>query len=150
MRRYLVIANQTLGGETLLGKIRERTTDEPAEFYLLVPATSPMRLGADMQDESVRSHPETEPESLAWALAERRLAHELDRLHTNGIQAEGEVGAEDPMEAIGEVLSRRQFDEIIICSLPQHVSRWLAMDLPSRANRKFQLPVVHCTDQPTA
>jgi hypothetical protein len=96
----------------------------------------------------VTSTPTTEPERLTWEMAERRLAHELDRLRRNGIVADGEVGPEDPIEAISDVLSRKQFDEIIICSLPQRVSRWLAMDLPRKAQRRFHLPVVHCSDQP--
>jgi hypothetical protein len=54
------------------------------------------------------------------------------------------------MEAISDLLGRKQFDEILICSLPQRVSRWLAMDLPRKAERTFQLPVVHCTDQAQA
>jgi hypothetical protein len=60
MRRYLVIANQTLGGDVLLSKIRERTSDQPGEFYLLVPATSPMRLDAETYGHSVSSASEAQ------------------------------------------------------------------------------------------
>jgi hypothetical protein len=38
-----------------------------------------------------------------------------------------------------------RFDEIIISTLPPGVSRWLGMDLPSRAERKFKLPVTTVT-----
>ena len=39
MRRYLVVANQTLGGDDLVKLIAERAAAEPSEFYIVVPAT---------------------------------------------------------------------------------------------------------------
>ena len=45
------------------------------------------------------------------------------------------------MVAIGGALEEDQFDEITISTLPLGVSRWLGMDLPHRAERKFKLPV---------
>jgi hypothetical protein len=39
VRRYLVVANQTLGGDQLLEKLRERMEAGPAHFHVLVPAT---------------------------------------------------------------------------------------------------------------
>jgi GABA permease len=39
MRRYLVVANQTLGGEPLLRAIRASRASGPSSFHVLVPAT---------------------------------------------------------------------------------------------------------------
>jgi hypothetical protein len=39
MARYLVVANQTLGGEHLIARIRERMAAEPSSFHIVVPAT---------------------------------------------------------------------------------------------------------------
>ena len=39
MRRYLVVANQTLGGTELIDLIGRRAKVEPSEFFLIVPAT---------------------------------------------------------------------------------------------------------------
>src|SRR5687768_10527661 len=39
MRRYLIVANQTLGGDDLLQAVRTRMESGPAEFWVLVPAT---------------------------------------------------------------------------------------------------------------
>ena len=36
--RYLVVANQTLGGEPLMNEIRNRIAAGPSSFYVLVPA----------------------------------------------------------------------------------------------------------------
>ena len=40
-----------------------------------------------------------------------------------------------------KVLTDHQFDEIIVATLPRHVSRWLRADLPQKADRQFRLPV---------
>ncbi len=44
-------------------------------------------------------------------------------------------------EEIDKVCADHQFDEIIVATLPQHVSRWLRADLPHQAERRFRLPV---------
>jgi hypothetical protein len=48
----------------------------------------------------------------------------------------------DPYKAVESVLDR-QFDEIIVATLPQGASRWLRMDLVTRIRRKSKLPVTH-------
>jgi hypothetical protein len=40
MRRYLVVANQTLGGEQLTAKLAECIDAGPSRFYLVVPVTN--------------------------------------------------------------------------------------------------------------
>jgi hypothetical protein len=56
----------------------------------------------------------------------------------------------DPLHAIESVLARQEFDEIILSTLPKHVSAWLHIDLPRRVARKFQGPVTHVeTDHPS-
>jgi hypothetical protein len=39
MRRYLIVANQTLGGDELRQAIGDYMAAGPSEFYVLVPAT---------------------------------------------------------------------------------------------------------------
>ena len=45
-------------------------------------------------------------------------------------------------EHIQDTLGRGSFDEIIVSTLPPRVSRWLHLDLPSKA-RGLGLPVTH-------
>ena len=55
----------------------------------------------------------------------------------------GEIGDEKPMLAVGDVLRREQFDEIILSTLPPGVSKWMKRDLPHKLARQYHLPVRH-------
>jgi hypothetical protein len=125
---YLVVANQTLGGTALATVITERATMEAATFHIVVPATEP----ADEHQPAEGTSAEN---------AQRRLQEALERLERAGVQATGEVGAADPMQAIGDALKERQYSGLIISTLPAGISRWLHMDLPHRAARQFNLLV---------
>jgi hypothetical protein len=173
VRRYLVVANQTLGGDQLVGVIRERMAAGASQFHLLVPATPADQLdpvylaradaaarpaavpgteGLDreqarqlIEDELDEvDHTETS-EDQGRRLARERLAHELAHLRGIGADVSGEVGVADPVEAVGVVLHRWEFDEVILSTLPGKSSRWMARDLPSRIRRTFKLPVTHVT-----
>jgi hypothetical protein len=128
MRRYLVVANQTLLGDPLLARIHECLVAGPCEFHLVVPATHAP--GRAMQTES-RDR----------AFAAQRLAEGLERFRALGAEVEGEVGDARPLDAIRDVmLHARPFDEIIVSTLPPGLSRWLRQDLPHRIHRTFELP----------
>jgi hypothetical protein len=149
MRRYLVVANQTLGSEHLNRKLAECMAAGPCQFYLVVPATQlneyepvpdlPYALSG--VDGGAGLIPDVT--GVARALARRHLERELDRLRKAGADADGEVGDSKPLNAVRAVLKRRDVDEIIVSTLPHHMSRWLALDLPHRLSRSFKLPVTH-------
>ena len=130
MRRYLVVANQTLGGQHLAETVRGCLAAGPARFHIVVPATQP-------RDHAVWTEGE------ARALAQRRLEAALDGFLAIGAEVEGEIGDESPLQAIADVVHDREFDEIILSTLPPGLSRWLRQDLPHRVERQFELPVTH-------
>jgi hypothetical protein len=152
MPRYLVIGNQTLGSVELREELRKRFEADPNSFFLvLVPNTYavdyhgvPVAGGfVPMPTLIMASGPATDEE--ATALAQHQLDQLLKRVRELGVQAEGELGDPDPLKAIGEVLARDQFDEVIISTLPQRVSRWLHTDLPYKVQRRFDVPVTTIT-----
>jgi hypothetical protein len=147
MHRYLVVANQTLGSDELKDLIRERMGAGPAEFWLVVPAT-PVRDLASMAAAppmpvlgGVPTIPESPEE--ARRLAQTKLEAALKQLTSDGATAGGEVCDRDPLRAVEEAVTSREFDEIIVSTLPARLSRWLHQDLPARLGRKFHLPVTH-------
>jgi hypothetical protein len=135
--RHLVVGNQTLHDEHLVTALRERAAVEGASFYLLVPATH----SADQQVPGAGGGPTGGGDDVGLALARWRLRTAIDRLHEHGISAEGQVGHPDPFAAISRLLAERQFDEIILSTLPPSLSRWLQVDLPKRVERRFHVPV---------
>jgi cell pole-organizing protein PopZ len=83
----------------------------------------------------------TEGESRA--IATQRLERALARFRDLGAEAEGEVGDERPLQAIADAVRDRDFDEVILSTLPPGLSRWLRQDLPHRVERTFDLTVTH-------
>jgi GABA permease len=146
LRRYLVVANQTLGGPELTQKLEECVAAGPCRFRFVVPATSvsDMELDRPLTLSGVDGGAGLLPDidEMARAMARRRLEKELARLRAAGVDAEGEVGDPRPLHAIKDVLRKQEVDEVIVSTL-HHGSRWLLMDLPHRVRRSFQLPVTH-------
>jgi hypothetical protein len=134
MRRYLIVANRTLGGSHLTSKVRELHEGRPSSFYIVVPATPPT------------GHTWSEGE--ARAIAAARLDSAIRLLGGIGVEAEGEVGDEHPTYAIQDVLAKHEIDEIILSTLPPGMSRWLKRDLPRRIKIEFGLPVTHIVGPP--
>lgn len=148
MHRYLVVANQTLGGQELLDAIRDRMARGPAEFWVLAPATPTTHLSADfcalsgafpVDSTVLPTAADVRDEGIA--VAKSNLDAELGRLREIGATVDGAVGDPNPMVAIEKAVAQQQFDEIILSTLPPGVSRWLAMDLPHRVRRKTNLPL---------
>jgi hypothetical protein len=78
------------------------------------------------------------------------MRHQLDRMRELGASVSGEIGVADPVDAVGVVLHRWEFDEVILSTLPGRRSRWLAADLPTKIRRGFKLSVTQVTGAATA
>jgi GABA permease len=135
MRRYLVVANQTLGASALYEKVKECLALEPCSFFIVVPATPPVGTSTWTEEE-------------AWALALDRLERAMAWFEELGAEVDGQVGDANAMLAIWDALREREFDQIILSTLPPGISRWLKMDLPSRIQAAYSLPVIHIISAP--
>jgi hypothetical protein len=126
----LVVANRTAGSDELLEALRERAAQGPAKFHLVVPATARgVSWVADM--------------SAGGNAAEHDLEGALERLRGVGLEIEGEIGDGDPVAAISDATNAASYDEVIVSTLHKHMSRWLKLDLPSKAAHATGLPVTH-------
>ena len=131
MARYLVVANQTLGGETLLDRLRDAAAEGTCEIHVLVPASA---------DPTQAFHDET----VDRQLARKRLHEALNRFADLDATVSGEMGDHRPVDAVGDVLRRgERFDRIIVSTLPAGVSRWMRLDSVSRIQRAVNVPVEH-------
>ena len=150
MRRYLVVANQTLQAAELREELGTKISAGPCSFFVIVPDTTaadydPVAAGGALPHPGMwwwatsYARPATDEE--ATAQARQRLSLMLAGLAGMGVPVEGDLGSPSPLEAMGKVLADHQFDEIIVATLPRRVSRWLGADLPHQAERRFGLPV---------
>src|SRR4051812_12574098 len=128
--RYLVVANLTVTEPHLLQKVRDCMAAGESSFHIVVPA----------------SHPNG-----AWtehgvhAAAQERLDAGLAAFGQMGATVTGEVGDAPRVRAVGDVLLRDDYDEIILSTLPPGPSRWLKQDVMSRMCARYDVPVTHVT-----
>jgi hypothetical protein len=128
MARILVVANKTAESPELLEALRGKGTEH--QYVLVVPASGGV-LEKAADPDAAREH--TEP----------HLQAALDKLRSEGFEVEGSVGDTDPVAAVQDACNFGQFDEIVISTLPLRASKWLKLDLPSKAQRATGLPVTH-------
>lgn len=141
MALYLIVANQTIGGEQLTAKLDELATDGSSTFRFLVPVTDTE--GAHQWDYPPIDRLIPDAHQIARVLAEARLEHELARLRRSGIEASGEVVDAQPVDRVREVLHEEHFDGVVVSTLPRRLSRWLIWDLPHRIAGVADVPVTH-------
>ena len=122
-QNVLVIANETVLGEALLNKVRERAARGQASFLIISPQSDP----------SGSAHPE----------AERRLKRAVSELRGEGLDVHGQVAHPDPFTAALEAIGEERVDEIIVSTFGPEKSGWLRRDLVERLRSETNLPVEH-------
>jgi hypothetical protein len=143
VRRILVVANQTLGGDHLAEVIKQRIAAQPTRFALLVPATHRTDVVVALAEAfavqgGMRPPAPTVDDDVA---AKSRVEAGLEWMRALGAAADGYVGEHDPVRAIRDLLAGQECDEIIVSTLPHGLSSWLHQDLPHRVERASGLPV---------
>jgi hypothetical protein len=103
MARYLIVANQTIGGEQLTAKLDELVSAGSSAFRFLVPVTDSE--GTQQWDYPPIDRQIPDAHRIARVLAEGRLEHELARLRRSGIEASGEVVDALPVDRAQELLN---------------------------------------------
>jgi hypothetical protein len=103
----LVVANRTAESAGLQAALHSRQASGPASFTLLVPVGN-------------------------TADAERIVAGVAARLCAAGLDVSGRAGDVDPLNAVLEIWSPADFDEIIVSTLPASTSRWMRTGLVRR------------------
>ena len=139
MRRYLVVANETLLGMPLTEEVKRRVEEAQGDcaIHIVVPASHGMGMWTLGQ---------------ATAKAARQLEHGEARFKGMGAASvTGVVGDPSPVLAIGDavIASADDFDEVVISTLPLGRSRWLKQDVIHRVQRAYpRLTVTHVVGTP--
>jgi len=128
--RVLVVANETLTGQALRSELSERSRQK-TELRVVWPAlNSKIKHWTNEEDD-------------ARARARERLDRLLAGLRSEGFSADGDIGDDDPVQAMEDALRRFPADEVIISTHPAGRSNWLEHDVVQRAQDRFDVPVMH-------
>ena len=130
-RRILVIANETVGGGPLREQIEALSKGYDTKVLVVTPALN------------TRVRTITSDVDPAREQAQKRLEASLARLHQDGIDARGEVGDGDPLQAIEDALRTFGADQIVISTHPDGRSHWLERGVVTGAQQRFAVPITH-------
>jgi hypothetical protein len=125
----LVLANETVVGEPLLDRIREKARASARSTFLIV---------CPQSDPDQGEHPD----------AERRLRQALARLRSEGIDAHGQVAHPDPFTAAMHAIRDERIDSILVSTFPEQRGSWLKRDLIGRLRSETDVPVEHVVVEP--
>ena len=121
----------TVGGNKLRDMIHEKSEGVREEVLVVSPAlNSPLKHWTSDEDE-------------AREAARERLHRSLARLREAGIDARGEIGDSEPVQAMEDALRTFGADEIIISTHPEGRSNWLERGVVARARERFAVPITH-------
>jgi GABA permease len=131
VHRVLVVANETVGGEELMGALGELALEHSAEFYVICPALNS------------RLRTWTSDEDPARAAAQERLDQTLARLAEIGVESRGEVGDGDPLVAVEDGVRLFSPDEIVVSTHPPGRSNWLERGVVDALRERYACSVRH-------
>jgi hypothetical protein len=135
VKTILVVANETLGGRSLLDAVRSRAAEGDVRFVICVPQNRP-RSGLVVYDDAV------------FDAAQVRVDLALEFIRAEHIEAIGEVGDPDPYTATIDAVHAYRPSAIIISTYPETRSGWLRRDLIDRVRDASGLPVEHVVADP--
>ncbi len=133
MKHVLVIANETVAGQSLIEALERRSAEGELLVTVICPVNQP-REGYVVYEDTRR------------ASAGRRLDRTLEALRSEGIKATGYVVDADPVAAVRDALVQLEPrpDEIVVSTHPRQRSGWLRRDVVERIRRAAEgLPVEH-------
>jgi hypothetical protein len=126
----LVLANQTAASPELTDRLKELADEGPHRFIVVVP------------------QPSGRGDAVAEARA--RLRRLLESLREAGIVAAGMIGDPDPYTAAMNGVQFFHISEVVISTLPEGSSQWMADKLVDRVRGATNKPVEHIESQPSA
>lgn len=130
-KRALVVANEEISGEELVGTVLERLAPGVEEVFVVAPALADSALDHIMGDVDAAIPP-----------ARKRLEATLREFRERGVEASGEVGDSDPIQAISDEIVKFEPDQILLVAHSDEEGAFAENGLLEQAERDFDLPVL--------
>lgn len=129
-KRVLAIVTDELSGAESIEELRRESWGDDVELRVVVPAVEANAFRHTLGD---IDEPKKE--------AEERLRLALERLRSSGVEASGEVGDPDPVQAAQDALLKEPADEVLIFEHAGSQSRWFEEGLFDRARASLEPPL---------
>ena len=129
--RVLVVANEAVGGAELLAHLEAHAGGLALRVHVVAPALV-SRLDQWTNDDGE-----------ARAAAQTRLDDSVAALRAAGLDADGELGDENPVQAVEDALRTFRPDELVLATRTPGSSSWLEQGVVEEVRERFALPVTH-------
>jgi len=126
----LAVVTDVISGAEEIEEIGRRTNGGAIELRLVAPAVEATSFRHTLGDIDV---PKVE--------AKERLQRSLEALRASGIEASGEIGDPDPVQAAQDALRERPADEILIFERRGGNARWFEDGLFEKAKENLEPPL---------
>lgn len=130
-KRALVVANEKVSGRELRESLRDHLESGVGEVFVVAPALADSGLKHVMGDVDAAVEP-----------ARERLQATLDELSDAGIEARGEVGDSDPIQAIKDEIAKFEPEQILVVAHRDEEGAFAERGLLEQAERDIEIPVV--------
>jgi len=122
--QVLVLASEPVSGEVVKQAIGEEKAAD-AEVLLVAPAlNSRLRFLASDPDPAI-------------ARAEEVVQESVERMVEEGVDAAGDTGESDPLQAIEDALVTFRAEEIVLCTNPEGERNWLEEGVVDDVKARF-------------
>jgi hypothetical protein len=130
-KRALVVANEKIAGNQLVGAVLRHLGEGVEELFVVAPALADSALDHIMGDVDA-----------AIPAARERLETTLAEFRESGVDARGEVGDSDPIQAISDEIVKFHPDQILVVAHPDDEGAFAEKGMLEQAERDFDLPVL--------
>jgi hypothetical protein len=128
--RILVVADDRWLASASIDELMSHAGGRPVSFFVTAPALE-SRVGSLTADQN------------GYDDATRRLKDTLEALRAAGLQAQGAVGSNDPLQAADDGLRRFPADEILFVTHAEGSTNWLEDGVVATAGSRYETPVKH-------
>jgi hypothetical protein len=130
-KRALVVVNEKVSGKELRDSLRDHLESGVGEVFVVAPALADSGLKHVMGDVDEAVGP-----------ARERLEATLDELRNAGIEARGEVGDSDPVQAIKDEIAKFEPEQILVVAHRDEEGAFAEKGLLEQAERDIEIPVL--------
>jgi hypothetical protein len=128
--RILVVADDRWVSSDSIEELMSHAAGRPVSVFATTPALE-SRVGRITADQN------------GYDDATQRLAVTLDALREAGVETDGEVGPDDPLQAADDGLRRFPADEIVFVTHEDRPTNWLEDGVVTLADSRYPQPVRH-------